>query len=133
MPSIHDSTTWPARKNFGGLRAAPTPAGVPVKITSPGRSESTLEQPSPRSSGSVELVDRDDPRTHRSEAAPRLAQSELPAGRELQGAIAAVLRARGCLQTTRGRGVRVAAMKKILVLLVVVGLVALAAKKVRTV
>ena len=42
-------------------------------------------------------------------------------------------RRRVCLQTTSARGVRVAAMKKILVLLVVVGLVALAAKKVRTV
>ena len=42
-------------------------------------------------------------------------------------------RARACLQTTCAVGVRVAAMKKILVLLVVVGLVALAAKKVRTV
>jgi hypothetical protein len=40
---------------------------------------------------------------------------------------------RVCLQTTSARRVRVAAMKKILVLLVVVGLVALAAKKVRTV
>ena len=42
-------------------------------------------------------------------------------------------RGRACLQTTRAGGVRVATMKKILVLLVVVGLVALAAKKVRTV
>jgi len=37
------------------------------------------------------------------------------------------------LQTTTPRSVRVGAMKKLLVLLVVVGLVALAAKKVRTV
>ncbi len=42
-------------------------------------------------------------------------------------------RARACLQTTSAGGVRVGPMKKILVLLVVVGLVALAAKKVRTV
>ncbi len=41
--SISTSTTSPACKNTGGLRAAPTPGGVPVKITSPGASVHTSE------------------------------------------------------------------------------------------
>src|SRR6478736_2139978 len=37
-PSIPNSTTSPARRKRGGLRPAPTPAGVPVLSTSPGKS-----------------------------------------------------------------------------------------------
>src|SRR6202042_1616506 len=36
--SISTSKTSPSAKNSGGLRAKPTPSGVPVAITSPGRS-----------------------------------------------------------------------------------------------
>ena len=36
--SISMRTVSPARKNFGGEKAAPTPAQVPVKTTSPGSS-----------------------------------------------------------------------------------------------
>ena len=36
MPSISTRTTSPAFRNCGGLRPMPTPAGVPVAITSPG-------------------------------------------------------------------------------------------------
>ena len=36
MPSISTSQTSPAFMKTGGLRAAPTPAGVPVTIRSPG-------------------------------------------------------------------------------------------------
>src|SRR5690606_8268152 len=35
-PSISTSTTSPGFMNLGGLRLHPTPAGVPVTITSPG-------------------------------------------------------------------------------------------------
>ena len=38
MPEISTSTLSPRRSHNGGLRFAPTPAGVPVTITSPGRS-----------------------------------------------------------------------------------------------
>ena len=38
MPSMWVSTTSPALRKRGGLRAPPMPAGVPVKITSPGSS-----------------------------------------------------------------------------------------------
>lgn len=37
MPSISTSTTSPARIHKGGTRRKPTPAGVPVASTSPGR------------------------------------------------------------------------------------------------
>ena len=38
MPSISTSHTSPGRMKRGGLRLQPTPAGVPVAITSPGTS-----------------------------------------------------------------------------------------------
>ena len=38
MRSISTSTTSPSRSQRGGRAAAPTPAGVPVRITSPGSS-----------------------------------------------------------------------------------------------
>jgi hypothetical protein len=38
MPSISTSATSPALSRIGGLRAIPTPGGVPVKIRSPGSS-----------------------------------------------------------------------------------------------
>ena len=41
--SISTSTTSPAWRYTGGLRAKPTPGGVPVKITSPGASVQTSE------------------------------------------------------------------------------------------
>ena len=36
IPSISISTTSPGMRYSGGLRARPTPSGVPVAITSPG-------------------------------------------------------------------------------------------------
>lgn len=41
--SISTSTTSPGLRNTGGVRAMPTPGGVPVKITSPGSSVDTCE------------------------------------------------------------------------------------------
>ena len=38
MPSMRLVTTCPGCRKIGGVRAKPTPAGVPVRITSPGRS-----------------------------------------------------------------------------------------------
>ena len=38
IPSITQSTLSPGFKYLGGLNPAPTPAGVPVKIISPGYS-----------------------------------------------------------------------------------------------
>src|SRR5829696_1009311 len=38
MPSISTSISSPGLRNTGGLRAKPTPGGVPVAITSPGSS-----------------------------------------------------------------------------------------------
>ena len=38
IPSIETFTISPDFKNLGGLNPLPTPAGVPVKITSPGSS-----------------------------------------------------------------------------------------------
>ena len=38
IPSIETSQTSPSFRKTGGLRAAPTPAGVPVTMTSPGTS-----------------------------------------------------------------------------------------------
>src|SRR5207244_7015368 len=38
IPEIRLTTTSPGDRYRGGLRAMPTPAGVPVKITSPGSS-----------------------------------------------------------------------------------------------
>ena len=38
MPSISTTTSSPAFRKMGGLRAKPTPCGVPVLITSPGSS-----------------------------------------------------------------------------------------------
>src|SRR5437660_1906270 len=43
-PSISTSTSSPGLRNTGGLRAAPTPGGVPVKIRSPGSSVITCER-----------------------------------------------------------------------------------------
>ena len=43
IPSIQVSRSWPGRKNLGGCRVAPMPAGVPVKSTSPGSSGRTAE------------------------------------------------------------------------------------------
>ena len=40
-PSIRLTTSSPGFRNTGGLRAIPTPDGVPVKITSPGRAGTT--------------------------------------------------------------------------------------------
>ena len=37
-PSMRVVTTCPSWRNTGGVRAAPTPSGVPVKMRSPGRS-----------------------------------------------------------------------------------------------
>lgn len=34
MPSIQQLTSSPAARNRGGVRHTPTPAGVPVRITS---------------------------------------------------------------------------------------------------
>jgi hypothetical protein len=38
IASIRQTATSPGFMNTGGLRAEPTPAGLPVEITSPGRS-----------------------------------------------------------------------------------------------
>ncbi len=38
-PSIPSSTTSPALRKTGGLKPSPTPAGVPVLITSPGNND----------------------------------------------------------------------------------------------
>jgi hypothetical protein len=38
MPSIVQLATSPGFMKIGGLRAEPTPAGLPVEIRSPGRS-----------------------------------------------------------------------------------------------
>jgi hypothetical protein len=43
IPSISTSTVLPGCKNTGGLRAKPTPGGVPVKIKSPAFSVHTPE------------------------------------------------------------------------------------------
>src|ERR1022692_4003200 len=43
-PSISTSTTSPSFIYTGGLRATPTPGGVPVKITSPGSSVKTCDK-----------------------------------------------------------------------------------------
>src|SRR2546426_3322716 len=43
MPSISISTTSPTLRYSGGVRAKPTPAGVPVMITSPGHSSQPAE------------------------------------------------------------------------------------------
>jgi hypothetical protein len=43
MPSMWVSTTSPSLRNHRGVRAPPTPAGVPVKITSPGCRTATAE------------------------------------------------------------------------------------------
>src|SRR5690606_21466063 len=43
MPSISTSTTSPGFMKRGGLRLQPTPAGVPVTITSPGISVKMVE------------------------------------------------------------------------------------------
>jgi hypothetical protein len=37
MPSMRHTVTSPGFRKMGGLRAEPTPAGLPVEITSPGR------------------------------------------------------------------------------------------------
>ena len=44
-PSIVISTTSPSTSQRGGVRAAPTPAGVPVRITSPGFERAALADP----------------------------------------------------------------------------------------
>ena len=44
-PSIQLTRTSPGRRNCGGVRAAPIPAGVPVKIRSPGSSGQTADRP----------------------------------------------------------------------------------------
>jgi hypothetical protein len=43
IPSISISTSSPSVSAIGGLRKMPTPAGVPVRITSPGRRVKTVE------------------------------------------------------------------------------------------
>jgi hypothetical protein len=43
MPSYVHTDTSPALKKIGGLRADPTPAGLPVAMTSPGRSVMMFE------------------------------------------------------------------------------------------
>ena len=43
IPSIQLSSTWPGCSARGGLRAMPTPAGVPVKMMSPASSGSTAD------------------------------------------------------------------------------------------
>src|SRR5262249_39785336 len=43
MPSISASTTSPFLRKIGGSRPAPTPAGVPVEMTSPGSSVVNVE------------------------------------------------------------------------------------------
>ena len=44
MPSIATVTTSPSARKRGGSRKTPTPAGVPVAITSPGSSVNACEQ-----------------------------------------------------------------------------------------
>ena len=44
MPSTVTVTTSPGTSQRGGLRAKPTPAGVPVEMMSPGSSVKTLER-----------------------------------------------------------------------------------------
>lgn len=43
MPSISLTRTSPAFKNSGGFLLIPTPAGVPVRIKSPGYSVTILQ------------------------------------------------------------------------------------------
>ena len=44
IPSIHVSSTLPGWRKRGGLRAMPTPEGVPVKIRSPDSSVQMLDR-----------------------------------------------------------------------------------------
>ena len=43
MPSMELTSSSPAASQRGGIRLMPTPAGVPVKITSPGISVATAD------------------------------------------------------------------------------------------
>ena len=48
MPSIDTSTVSPGWRYTGGSKPMPTPDGVPVAITSPGRSRTAAEMASMR-------------------------------------------------------------------------------------